>query len=195
MLVRVLLVQLLIVLFDASVCGVAMCVQASGALSVAVYIALKSCIPHSWAPVVRDSSHRPASARPHPPHVQREVRQLQLRLGQLQSSSQASLPGQQEAGTAQQAQQGGNSVDGTGAAAGSAPSAATAAEPSSSQTPLDMRQLAFPLRPIGVLRSCFSRRNGTPRQPLLVPAARAQLTLRPEMSGAYFEGLQEYSHW
>ena len=37
---------------------------------------------------------------------------------------------------------------------------------------------AFPLKPIGHLQSCFSQRNGTPRQPLLVPAARAQLTLR-----------------
>lgn len=37
---------------------------------------------------------------------------------------------------------------------------------------------AFQLRPIGTVRSCFSKRNGTPRQPLLVPAARAVLTLR-----------------
>ena len=37
---------------------------------------------------------------------------------------------------------------------------------------------SFPLKPIGYLQSCFSQRNGTPRQPLLVPAARAKLTLR-----------------
>ena len=67
MLVRVLLVQLLVVLFDASVWAVAMCAQASGALSVAVYIALKSCIAYSWAPVVGDSSHQPVSA-PVPAH-------------------------------------------------------------------------------------------------------------------------------
>ncbi|KAI7842910.1 hypothetical protein COHA_003421 [Chlorella ohadii] len=121
--------------------------------------------------------------------MQREVRQLQLRLGQLQSSSQASLPGQQDGGP-QHAQQGGGD-DGSGTAGGTG---AAAGEPAGSQQQLDMRQLAFPLRPIGILRSCFSRRNGTPRQPLLVPAARAALTLRPEMSGAYFEGLQEYSH-
>lgn len=34
------------------------------------------------------------------------------------------------------------------------------------------------MRPIGILRSCYAKRNGTPRQPLLVPAARATLTLR-----------------
>ena len=39
-------------------------------------------------------------------------------------------------------------------------------------------QGAYPLQPIGHLQSCFSRRNGTPRQSLLVPAARAQLVLR-----------------
>ena len=36
----------------------------------------------------------------------------------------------------------------------------------------------YPLRPIGTARTCFSQRNGTPRQPLLVPAARAVVTLR-----------------
>lgn len=36
----------------------------------------------------------------------------------------------------------------------------------------------YPLRAIGTLESCFSQRNGTPRQPLLVPAARARLRLR-----------------
>ena len=44
--------------------------------------------------------------------------------------------------------------------------------------PLDLLKVAFPLRPIGILRSCFAKRNGTPRRPLLVPAARAALTLR-----------------
>ncbi len=39
---------------------------------------------------------------------------------------------------------------------------------------------AYPMRPIGVAQSCFSRRNGTPRQPQLVPAARAVVTLRCE---------------
>jgi len=38
--------------------------------------------------------------------------------------------------------------------------------------------VAYPLRPIGTLNSVFSQRNGTPRQPLLVPLARARLKLR-----------------
>ncbi|KAG7672852.1 hypothetical protein KSW81_001791 [Nannochloris sp. 'desiccata'] len=59
---------------------------------------------------------------------------------------------------------------------------------------VDLRQIAFPLRPIGTLRSCFNKRNGTPRQPLLVPAARSALTLRPELAADIFEGLQKYSH-
>lgn len=36
----------------------------------------------------------------------------------------------------------------------------------------------YPLQPIGHLQSCFTKRSGTPRQPLLVPAARARLVLR-----------------
>ena len=38
--------------------------------------------------------------------------------------------------------------------------------------------IAFPLRPIGTLQSVFSQRNGTPRQPLIVPLARSKLELR-----------------
>lgn len=160
-------------------CGLQMSRELSAVPSISQLCFRLSAAPPSLSPA------------PVPPclWVQRELRQLQLRLGQLQSSSQASLPAQQDSGAAaQQAQQG-------DAAGSSAASAAAAGELASSQAPLDMRQLAFPLRPIGILRSCFSRRNGTPRQPLLVPAARARLTLRPEMSGAYLEGLQEYSHW
>ncbi len=59
---------------------------------------------------------------------------------------------------------------------------------------IDLRQIAFPLRPIGTLHSCFNKRNGTPRQPLLVPAARSALKLRPELAADIFEGLQQYSH-
>lgn len=58
----------------------------------------------------------------------------------------------------------------------------------------DLLQVPFPMRPVGVLRSCFSRRNGTPRQPLLVPAARAVLTLRPHLGPAFFDGLAAFSH-
>lgn len=42
----------------------------------------------------------------------------------------------------------------------------------------------LPLRPIGHVHSCFSQRNGTPRQPLLVPAARCTLTLAADISPA-----------
>lgn len=72
-----------------------------------------------------------------PLFAQREVRELQLRLGQLAGSD---LPGGED--------------------------------------PVDLQRVAFPMRPIGILRSCFGKRNGTPRQPLLVPAARATITLR-----------------
>ncbi|CAI5990227.1 unnamed protein product [Closterium sp. NIES-64] len=53
----------------------------------------------------------------------------------------------------------------------------------------------YPMTPIGVIRSCFSARNGTPRQPLLVPAARAYLELpRGGVAPAALQGLEGYSH-
>jgi tRNA-Thr(GGU) m(6)t(6)A37 methyltransferase TsaA len=69
-----------------------------------------------------------------------------------------------------------------------------AAAAAAASLPVDLAQVAFPLRPIGLLRSCFSRRNGTPRQPLLVPAARAALTLRADLSPDFLQGLAGYSH-
>ncbi|KAL4443496.1 hypothetical protein ABPG75_011233 [Micractinium tetrahymenae] len=99
--------------------------------------------------------------------AERELRQLQLQLGQLTGGS---------------------------AGAGSALDLPAAADGSGSSGQLDWLSTAFPMRPIGLLRSCFSRRNGTPRQPLLVPAARATLTLRPDLSADFFEGLEGYSH-
>nr|CAD1825573.1 unnamed protein product [Ananas comosus var. bracteatus] len=54
---------------------------------------------------------------------------------------------------------------------------------------------AYPMSPIGVVQSCFSTRNGTPRQPLLVPLARACLVLDPTRVPAEgLEGLADYSH-
>lgn len=54
---------------------------------------------------------------------------------------------------------------------------------------------AYPLRPIGILRSCYNNRNGTPRQPLLVSSARSYLELRPELANSgIFDGLAQYSH-
>ncbi|XP_039131457.1 uncharacterized protein LOC120267848 [Dioscorea cayenensis subsp. rotundata] len=55
--------------------------------------------------------------------------------------------------------------------------------------------LCYPMVPIGTVRSCFSTRYGTPRQPLLVPLARAcvvfdQVRVPPDA----LEGLANYSH-
>ncbi|CAL54057.1 Uncharacterised domain UPF0066, YaeB-like domain [Ostreococcus tauri] len=49
--------------------------------------------------------------------------------------------------------------------------------------------------PIGVARSSFSRRNGTPRQGgALVPLARCEIKLEAKLPRALLEGLEEYSH-
>ncbi|KAL2586618.1 hypothetical protein AAZV13_13G065700 [Glycine max] len=54
---------------------------------------------------------------------------------------------------------------------------------------------SYPMIPIGVVHSCFSTRNGTPRQPLLVPLARACLVFNTtRVPPASLEGLAEYSH-
>ncbi|CAI8611260.1 unnamed protein product [Vicia faba] len=53
----------------------------------------------------------------------------------------------------------------------------------------------YPMIPIGTIQSCFSTRNGTPRQPLLVPLARACLLFNTSrVPPASLEGLSEYSH-
>ncbi|KAI8020473.1 tRNA (adenine(37)-N6)-methyltransferase [Camellia lanceoleosa] len=54
---------------------------------------------------------------------------------------------------------------------------------------------SYPMAPIAIIQSCFSTRNGTPRQPLLVPLARARLLFDPvRVPPASLEGLEEYSH-
>lgn len=54
---------------------------------------------------------------------------------------------------------------------------------------------SYPLAPIGTVESCFSTRNGTPRQPLVVTLARATLVLDPaRVPAAALEGLASYSH-
>ncbi|XP_062163118.1 uncharacterized protein LOC133870088 isoform X2 [Alnus glutinosa] len=54
---------------------------------------------------------------------------------------------------------------------------------------------SYPMAPIGIIQSCFSTRNGTPRQPLLVPLARACLVFNScRVPPASLEGLGEYSH-
>lgn len=54
---------------------------------------------------------------------------------------------------------------------------------------------AQPLRIVGVLRSCFREKFGTPRQPRLVPGATASLTVRPEFLPEHsLAGLSRFSH-
>ena len=48
--------------------------------------------------------------------------------------------------------------------------------------------------PVGTFFSSFSRRNGTPRQPSLVPMARGVVVLHQHVSGQALEGLLEFSH-
>lgn len=52
----------------------------------------------------------------------------------------------------------------------------------------------YPLVVLGTFRSCFNRRNGTPRQPHLVPLARGSVILRPHIPNVALEGLHEFSH-
>ncbi|RDX80414.1 tRNA (adenine(37)-N6)-methyltransferase [Mucuna pruriens] len=53
----------------------------------------------------------------------------------------------------------------------------------------------YPMTSIGIIHSCFSTRNGTPRQPLLVPLARACLVFNTtRVPPASLEGFAEYSH-
>eukprot|EP00887_Chlorella_sp_A99_P006114 scaffold22.g6114.t1 len=106
--------------------------------------------------------------------AERELRELQLRLGQLASTGGA--PPGLVGGPEDPQQQAGEG------------------EAQQPRPRVDFLQLAFPLRPIGILQSCFGRRNGTPRQPLLVSAARARLRLRPDLSPEFFDGLRQYSH-
>lgn len=49
-------------------------------------------------------------------------------------------------------------------------------------------------RAIGRIVSCYSRRNGTPRQPALVTRARAVLHLKRQLPLESLEGLDQYSH-
>ncbi|XP_022134721.1 uncharacterized protein LOC111006924 [Momordica charantia] len=53
---------------------------------------------------------------------------------------------------------------------------------------------SYPMTPIGVIQSAFSTRNGTPRQSLVVPLARARLVFSARIPPASIEGLGEYSH-
>ncbi|KAI9348673.1 TsaA-like domain-containing protein [Obelidium mucronatum] len=52
----------------------------------------------------------------------------------------------------------------------------------------------LPVALIGSITSPYSTRNGTPRQPALVPSARARLTLHKNIPKASLQSLQEFSH-
>lgn len=55
--------------------------------------------------------------------------------------------------------------------------------------------MEFTFRPVGIIRSCFKEKFGIPRQPGLVPAARASLELLPSFNRAEaLRGLEEFSH-
>ncbi|MBI3298402.1 MAG: tRNA (N6-threonylcarbamoyladenosine(37)-N6)-methyltransferase TrmO [Elusimicrobia bacterium] len=55
--------------------------------------------------------------------------------------------------------------------------------------------MAFQLGAVGILRSCFKEKFGTPRQPHLVPGATAALTVAPEHRPALsLAGLEGFSH-
>lgn len=59
----------------------------------------------------------------------------------------------------------------------------------------DLELTSYPMAPIGVIQSCFSTRNGTPRQPLIVPLSRACLIFNSaRVPPASLEGLGDYSH-
>ena len=52
-----------------------------------------------------------------------------------------------------------------------------------------------PVRVVGLLRSCFREKFGTPRQPLVVPGATASLTVAREFQPLYsLAGLERFSH-
>ncbi|CAH1432656.1 unnamed protein product [Lactuca virosa] len=63
------------------------------------------------------------------------------------------------------------------------------------QAKTDNLETIYPMATIAIIRSCFSTRNGTPRQPLIVPLARAVLTFdTSRVPPSSLEGLEEYSH-
>lgn len=47
---------------------------------------------------------------------------------------------------------------------------------------------------VALVQSCFGERRGTPRQGVLVPAARAHLVFRASVPAAALEGLEQFSH-
>ena len=61
--------------------------------------------------------------------------------------------------------------------------------------PATSSQLGFGVTPIGRLESCFSHRNGTPRQPGLAPSAVSKLRINWGTCPSHtLDGLSEFSH-
>ncbi len=55
--------------------------------------------------------------------------------------------------------------------------------------------MEFTFKPVGIVRSCFSEKFGIPRQPALVPAARATLELLPPFDRPEaLKGIEGFSH-
>ena len=55
--------------------------------------------------------------------------------------------------------------------------------------------MTFTVEPLGYIRTCFTEKFGIPRQPLLVPEAKGELTLlTPYNHPDCVEGLSESSH-
>jgi hypothetical protein len=119
--------------------------------------------------------------------AERGLRKVELRLLTTSGGDGADLCGGND----------GDVTDSTGdpdrvlaAAASRAPSAPAklSAAPAQSAPPV------FPLAALGTFHSSFSQRNGTPRQPQLVPMARGRVTLHPHIPAAALDGLHEFSH-
>ncbi len=53
---------------------------------------------------------------------------------------------------------------------------------------------SFTFSPAGTFYSCFAQRNGTPRQPSLVPLARGRIKLHRHVPKESLEGLKQFSH-
>lgn len=61
-------------------------------------------------------------------------------------------------------------------------------------TPIAPSSASIKIRPIGLVRSCFSEKFGIPRQPGLVPAATGTITLYDWVATESLEGLEQFSH-
>jgi tRNA (Thr-GGU) A37 N-methylase len=124
--------------------------------------------------------------------AERELREAKLRL--LALTHDAGVGGRRRDGDEDAPREEVSRVHG-GHGGESSPAERRASVPANADRADDANEVElYPLRPIGRFRSCFSRRNGTPRQPQLVPLARGRLTLRRHVPPAALEGLEQFSH-